>query len=241
LEERLAVEAHLSSCSRCQVLRDAQAEVKALLRRPSLQRQVPEVLARRIADTLDAQDVMPQTTVSVRRAWPRRALVVGAIAATLVLLLFPLRQQEQPDLLAILAADVKAAEAQEVVFDVEVNDVATLRHHYKQVARLLFERTVMDMSPLGFHPVGGAVRQIGAVPATFTFYRDGSGSILCRRFAAGALEMPAGGEAFENGRLYSRGEVTIWIHQDHDATCCLVTTMPQSTFLGLLKAVGKHS
>jgi hypothetical protein len=85
------------------------------------------------------------------------------------------------------------------------------------------------------------VSKIGDVAATFTLYRNDRGSILCRRFAAGALTMPADGEPFGNGMLYSEGDVTIWIHRDRDATCCLATTMPRAEFLNRLEAAIKHS
>jgi anti-sigma factor RsiW len=238
--EKSAVDLHLAACARCQTVRRQQETIKGLLHERAPRATVPAALRQRIVSGLDEAPTSAGIETGTPRAKPRlgrgRLILAGAIAALLVLILRPLWQSSPPDLLAILAEDARAADGQRVALALQTSDVDELRRYYRSTGRIEFERSVDDFSSVGLHLLGGRVAQIGDVYTTFSVYETAVGKVVCRRFRAGQLPLPEGGDRFGDTRVFTVDGVTICVIRLGDVICCLASTMPRDMFLRQLEA-----
>ncbi len=228
--ESAAVDSHLVSCRRCVALRLQQAEVRGFLRERAERHRAPAASRERLLAALAAESEAQPPRPRLELRWSRRRTVValiGSLAAALVLILLQSRTAT-PDLVAVLASDVKAVDAGQMALAVRSTDLQALRDFYRP--RVDFEQTVADFGRLGFTPIGAAVDHIGGVKTTFTVYRSSAGMLVCRRFRAGAIKVPEGGRQIGAARLFTVGGVNVLIHRDGDAICCLASTLPLDPF-----------
>ena len=239
--EASAAKAHVSSCPACAALRWEQDSVRVLLRNRVLQHQTPAAVRRRIIAALDAEERTTPTPIPVRR-WlignRHRVALVGAVAALLALVILPVVRSPGPDLLTVLDADVQAADAQELPLAVRTNDVEELRRYYHNTGHIDFEKPLEDLSGFGFHPIGGTLGTVGKVDTTLTVYEGPQGKLVCRRFRAGALPLPKGGDHIGNAEFFTAHGTTVRIQRDGDTICCLASAMPRDAFL---RALGEHT
>jgi hypothetical protein len=145
-----------------------------------------------------------------------------------------------PDLLAVLVNDVHAANTPDLPLAVRTNDLNVLRQYYQSTGRVDFDRTVPDLAAMGFYPVGGNVVKIGAVDSTLTVFEGPLGRVVCRRFRAGVLELPAGGERIGNATVFTLHGITVRFQRDGDVICCLASAMPREQFIRYLIAQHNH-
>lgn len=234
-EERLAASEHVATCPPCADLRRAQAEVRAQLRnRPAVV--MPAHLRERVLAALEQERHAAEEPGAAERGnvvplvSRRRVLLVGAIAATLALLLVPGRRGPQPDLFALLVHDAQAAEFGTLEFDALSASVDDLRAHFESLG-LPFRDTVPDLARRGYAPVGSRHDTVADVPSAVTVYEGRGRKVVCRRFPLGAVELPEGGEEIGGAIVVTRDGVTMRFVRDGDALCCLASTMPREDFL----------
>ncbi len=229
-----ASRAHVETCTHCAALRAAQAAMRDRLRRhegatmpPELRRRVLAAVQRELTAPVD-----PPATGGrvVRLLTRRRLLMVGAVAASFLVMMLPVGRWSQPDLLGLLIQDARAAEHEGFAYDLRSNDIAALRDHYAQ-AGVGFTATAPDLAKRGYRPIGGRVERDGEVAATVTVYHSaGGGVVVCRRYAYERVEVPPG-ERFGHATVVTRDGVTMRFVRDGDALCSLATTMPREQFL----------
>jgi anti-sigma factor RsiW len=234
--ERVAADEHVAGCESCAAARRAQAAVTAVLRQRRLIQPTPGELRGRINDALaDAR------TVALRSRRTRRRtgmLLVGTVAAGLALFFLP-RQLTRPDLLTVLAQDVRAAQADEIPFGLRSTDFDQLGAFYR--ARLDISDPLPDLRAADFHTVGGAVTTLGAVPTSLTVYQGPGGKVVCRRFLAGDLPLPAGGKEIGGARYFEVNGITIRSQQFGDTVCCMASTMLIDAMVHLFMMPGAHT
>jgi anti-sigma factor RsiW len=231
-----AAAAHVAGCPRCARLRQEQQVIKDLLRLHRRPVSPPESVRTRILDAV-AREATTSSAPRSRRGG--RLVLGGAIAALLLLSLVPWWRQSGPELLDVLVRDVHAATADEIALT-PADNIEALRRLYSDSGRLAFRNTVVDLTALGFRPTGGAVVPIGDVAATFTVYESPHGKMICRRFAVGAIDLPAGGEPFDGAQLFRIDGITIRIVRDGDAICCFASDIPYDTLIAYLERARHH-
>ncbi len=239
-DERRAVEGHVPTCPRCTAMREEQHRTKALLQSRRVRYQAPPPVRQQIVDAVDREMEIAADS-GQRWRWPLRVVIGGAIAATLALVLRSWMQPTGVDLLATLVDDVRAADAQTLRLAVNTSDVEELRRYYRQSANIDFEDSVEDLSAEGLRLVGGKGATIDHVPTTLSLYEGVPGRVVCRRFRAGALPLPEGGEWLdESTQVFTADGVTVAVIRSGDIVCCMATSMPRSLFTRHLMAAGEH-
>jgi anti-sigma factor RsiW len=235
VEERRAVEAHLSTCASCRSTRLRQREARALLRDRSLLRHTPELLRRRIEAGVAGQ---AGGEVSRHRS-SRRSILVGTAAAGILLALSFLVPR-RPDLLSTLVRDVQAAEIGDLPLAVQSRDVGSVGDYYRRTGQVAFQDLLDDLGPVGYELVGGRVSEIGKVRTTLTVYQGASGRIVCRHFPTGSVPLPKGGEKIEGGEFFSLNGINIAVIAHGDVTCCLATRIPREELSRCVLAVARQ-
>jgi Putative zinc-finger len=240
--ERAAAAAHVSTCARCRALRAAQESVRTLLRQRAQRHVMPPELRRQVVAAIDEE-----VGVASLDAWrnrlgrPYRLMIGGAVAALLALVVAALLRPAQPVLLAQLVKDVHAVNAGEIDLALKTNDVGELRRYYREVAGFSFDRTVDDFSAKGLTLVGGMKSSIDSTPTTLSIYDSVRGKVVCRRFRAGTVPIPEGGEQVGNARLFTIDGVTVSIIRiSKDVYCCLASSMPRAFFARAFAESGSH-
>jgi anti-sigma factor RsiW len=223
--------AHVATCARCAALRRAEQTAKALLRERALHWELPAPVRQRMIAALERESGLAADSSARRGRRLRRAAALGAVAAAAAVALVWTWRSRAPDLLAVLVNDVRAASTPEMALAVRTNDLETLLQYYRSAGRIDFDRTVPDLAAMGFHPVGGSVVKIGAADSTLAVFEGPLGRVVCRRFRAGALELPAGGERIGEATVFTVQGITVRFQRDGDVICCLASAMPREQFI----------
>lgn len=224
--ERSAVEEHVATCVRCQGIYRDQLSARAALRERLPRMTTPPDVRQTVLSRLQ-REAAEQTQKS---PWRRRVLV-GALAAGLLLAIVPLLRPRPPSMLALLAADVHEVSANTGMLAKRTEQVSELRQFYRTTGQIDFERSADDFSSFGLWLVGGVVRPLGGVPTTFTVYDSALGKVVCRRFRVGALRLPVGGQRVGHNEIFIEGDVTIVVMNLGDIICTLSTNIPRDEFL----------
>lgn len=232
-DESGMAEAHVASCQRCQATRRDQLFAKSVLRDRVGRHNVPEDLRHRVLSAIEAEaasSVVPPTRLGPRPSV--RRIMAGAIAALLAVGLYSVLSPAQPELVAVMTADVEAAESGRLALAMRTSNVEELRRYYQESGRIDFQQSAGDFSRQGFSLVGGSVEHIGTQPTTRSVYDSTDGKIVCRRFRAGSVDVPDLGEEAGGRRVFTVGGVTFGItHPEPGVICVLATKMPQEAFV----------
>jgi len=237
-EELALALAHLAACGRCAGELERQRALKRALRESNLIRATPDALRRAVQARIDAQD-----RTLLRPAWwsrwgsrpVARLALVAAAALLLVAIAGPLlRSRLPPPAPAVfdrIVADYHAAESDHVALSVHTDDPMELREYYYKTGAFSFTNTVVDLEPLGFSLVGGAVTELAGQKSTFSLYRGARGMILCHRIQAAGVQLPPGGDMVGGDRFYTFGGITVCVHREGDVLCFMASAMPRADFI----------
>jgi hypothetical protein len=226
--QRSEAQRHVTECARCTALRRGQVAAKTVLRERSRRLGAPSEVKQKVVAAIERE---PERGAASRRVSRWRIVIVGAVAAMLVLFFAPLWRSTAPDVLALIVQDVETATAQELPLTLQTTDIEEIRRFYRESKLVDFESTAPDLSPMGYRPVGARISEVNGVSTTLTVYEGPGGKLICRRYRRGAIEMPTGGEKMGEALVFTVREVTVRIVQDGDSTCYLATTMPREEFL----------
>ena len=234
-----AADEHIALCPECTQIKHKQTAVKSIVRNRVGTRAVPDSVRDAIVKQIGAEAAAGEASkISPIRTERRRWLIVGAVAAGMVLTLLPsLRPAESP-LIATLAADVAAAHSNPSL-EVETTDPSALRGYYAQRG-FTFTNTVEDLEPAGIQLVGGSASTIGRAATTMTVYTNGSERIVCRRFRVGDVKLPVGGKKIGSTEVFTRQGVNVALTRLGDIVCAMASTMPTDQFVASLHSAHHH-
>jgi hypothetical protein len=237
--EQASAREHEAVCADCASLRCEQEKVARLLRERAPRHALTPELRERVLASLQHEAASAGRLVPLfGRPVMRRAVLAGAVAAGLVLALLPLRRPAAPDLLAAMARDVRAAHAGEIQFALRSDDIERIRSYYAS-APIDFSNPLADLTPMGFRPVGAALSRVGNVDTSLTLYQSPAGRVVCRRFRAGAIPLPDGGEEIAGAVFHTVNGLTVRVERIGDTVCAMATDIPRDEFVQLL-AAGHH-
>jgi anti-sigma factor RsiW len=235
-EERSLARAHLGECAACAGLQAAAQEFQRTFRARIGIHTTPLDVRQRVLARLDAEASTPAWKARARFAWPRpiyRAAWVGVAAVLAAVIALPfLRAPEPPaDMLAAVAADYRATESHAAQLAISTDRPDELREYYSRSGAFPFAHTVMDLGPMGYQLVGGAVVQLGAKKSTMTVYRSAHDMVVCHRVEYPEMKLPPGGELIGGDMYYTVGGVTIRVHREGGMVCFMASALPREEFI----------
>jgi hypothetical protein len=235
VDEQRAVESHVSSCARCAAAQQQQRTIKQFVQERAARVPTPADVRARVVQVLAREQ---GARSAARRRWlsPVRLALTGGIAALVVLTLRGWWQPVQSDLLTSLVRDTHAAAADQIKLAIRTDSVDDLRRYYRGTGKIDFERSADDLTAWGLRLVGGTVARLGDTDATLTVYEGAAGRIVCRRFRAGSIHLPEGGEWIGENQFFTIDGVTVCVMRLGDVICCLTTTMARADFVERLAA-----
>ena len=232
--------AHVAGCARCARELETQRAFKHSLRGRNLVRATPDALRRTVMARIDADErARPrQAWWSAWWSWPVARLALAGVVGVLLVAVAPLllRSRSQPPAPALfdrVVADYRAAELEHVELSIRTDDPMELREYYYKSGAFSFTNTVVDLEPLGFPLVGGAITELAGQKSTFSLYRGARGMILCHRIQAAGVELPPGGELVGGDHFYTFGGITVCVHREGDVLCFMASAMPHADFVRL--------
>lgn len=228
-EEEASAAQHVASCPRCATARREQQIAKQILRERATRHGVPEDVRRRVLATIEEEHRVDRL---MRPRASRRRVLAGAIAALLAVVLYSLFSARKPDVVALMVADVKAADAGRLDLGLRTASVEELQSFFRESGRIDFEPSAGDFSGKGFRLMGGSISDIGNLASTLVVYDSAHGKVVCRRFREGTIDVPKSGEQIGNRRIFTVDGITFGVTRlQGGVICILATKMPRDTFI----------
>ena len=232
--------AHVAGCVRCARELETHRAFKQLLHGRTLIHATPDALRRTVLARIEAEERARPWQAWWNAWWspPVARLALAGVAGVLLVAvtLLLLRSPLPPPASALsdcLVADYRAAELEHVQLSIRTDDPMELREYYYKSGVFSFTNTVVDLEPLGFSLVGGAITELAGQKSTLSLYRGARGMILCHRIQAAGVELPPGGERIGGDRFYTFGGITVCVHREGDVLCFMASAMPRADFVRL--------
>jgi len=242
-EEAPLVAAHLADCPHCTRLLEESTSFRDALRGRAWMQETPVHVRGAIAAALDAEDQAHRRAQRAWQRWPRpvyRTAIAGALAVLVLMIGARLLRwrggAQAAGVVAAVAADFHAIEADQIALRVHTDELAALQRFYQE-AGLPFSNSVTDMAPLGFRLVGGTVTELGGRKSTLTVYQGPGGLLLCHRVLATDVQLPAGGEIIGGDTFYTVDGITISVHRVGDVYCFMASNLSRADFM---ERVARH-
>jgi anti-sigma factor RsiW len=226
-EEEALAAAHIATCGRCAPLLERERQFAHALRGRNLIRPTPAALRARIVALIDAQD----RSAGVSRRWARpayRGAVAAALAVLALAVVIPLLRHARGTphgVLGDVLAHYRDVQAQTIKLDMRTDKPKVLEFYFADKGIEAPTRTVIDLRALGFKLVGGSVVPLGSATSAMMLYQGEHGWMLCHRFRAADLQLPAGGEVVDDDTYYGVDGVSVCAYRDGDAMCLMASAM----------------
>lgn len=230
-EEEALAAAHVAACPKCAPLFERERQFAQALHARNLIRPTPVEVRERLVASIAALEQPPGWSTRLMRWWARpvyRAAVAGAFAALVLLLVVPLLRkgaQQEHGVLQEVLANYRAAQAQTIKLEMQTDKPKALEFYFADKGIEPPTRKVIDLHALGFKLVGGSVVPLGTATSAMMLYRSEQGFLLCHRFRAADLQLPAGGEVVDNGTYYRVDGLSICSYRDGDAICLMASAL----------------
>jgi anti-sigma factor RsiW len=222
-EQRVAVEAHLQGCRRCQRELAALRRLKQVLEQPLAEPELPADLAGRIRSALVSQAA---GSARPRALQIRRAVLAGLALAAGILLVVLLLRPGRRDLVTAAAADFTGFRSGALNLQHATAEPPALERFFAR-SGLGFTSRVFDFGMMGYRLTGGGVYPIAGRPSAVYLYRGPREELLlCRMYQGALAELPTGGETRTHDgigfRIFRRGNVTLVFWEEGSMVCVLI-------------------
>jgi anti-sigma factor (TIGR02949 family) len=218
-----AARLHLQECPRCRIERERQRAVRDLLRSRGLAPGLPFDLRARVLGSLD--EARSKKAQAPRPLW--RGVGGGALAAALALVVVGVLWNRSGSL-APLVREYRLASRGALEMTLTTRSREELEELYRRHGDEGIAAHVVDLSPAGFHLIGGVLDDFPGRRARITVYSDGENLVLCDFLRADRAEIDA--PANGSPSFFRAGGLTFRVRRVGDHVCVLVTRMPVDAF-----------
>jgi anti-sigma factor RsiW len=218
-----AVRSHVAGCRRCRLERERQHAVRELLRSRHLLPALPVELRSRLLAS--AQESRGRESRAPQARWwvGGTALAAAAIALVIAAVVWGRRGPLSP-----LIREYQLASRGALKMALATGSRDQLEDLYRQHGDEGIAAHVVDLSPAGFHLVGGALEDFPGRRARITVYSDGEHLVLCDYFRADGAGIAA--PANEQPSYFRAGGLSFRVRRVGDHVCVLVTQMSIEKF-----------
>jgi anti-sigma factor RsiW len=218
-----AVRSHVAACRRCRLERERQHAVRELLRSRHLLPALPVELRSRLLAS--AQESRGRESRAPQARWwvGGTALAAAAIAVVIAAVVWGRRGPLSP-----LIREYQLASRGALKMALATGSRDQLEDLYRQHGDEGIAAHVVDLSPAGFHLVGGALEDFPGRRARITVYSDGEHLVLCDYIRAdgAGIAAPANGQP----SYFRAGGLSFRVRRVGDHVCVLVAQMSIEKF-----------
>ena len=228
---RSEVAAHVETCARCRRELKALEWVKGEMSHHLGQAELPADVAARVRAALDTADRPPR-----RLHVPRRAWIVGALAAAALLFVFTRGHKPEP-LVSMIAADFTSYNSGAAKLDMESSDPKAVEAYFVQNG-VKFETRVFDLGMMQYRLAGGRVHRLGGkTSALFAYRGPGDLSLVCQMYEGRVAELPPTSDVRQHNGItfyvHRSGNLSLVFWQEGDVVCVLVGDAQQEDVVQL--------
>jgi anti-sigma factor RsiW len=246
--DRVAIDAHLNACVRCQGVYAQERRLKQEVRIASATITAPSALREMIQRPANRPRYRPRAQATLRD-FLRTLLIRPALAlVVLLLVLSPLmfrRGAEKNIALETLSIHAQIIAGKQVLMRVE--DPNGLKRQLIQTVNGRFAPMGFDLSAMKLYPVSGFVEKIGGRDILVTVYQGEGSSVTCFTFLGSESDAPADAEKFYdatkkiNFYSFSKGDLNAVMHREGDVICIMVAKMSARELLALMRDKARHA
>lgn len=251
--ERVAIDAHLKSCSRCTQAFEQESLLKRRVQLLGRQVSAPAGLRRAVegikpvktapALKIDWRGYFGEATFPV---W-RRAFVAIMIAVIAVSVYFVDWRSARQNGLGLAAVEVHESIVSGKIALLRAVNLPAMRKELAQAVGNRFKPVVLDLSQAKLHPVAGFVKNIDGRDLLVTVYQGDGTPITCFTFLGSEADAPRDAEHFFDAEMgvnyfsFTHGNVNGVLHREGDVICLLVSKMAPADLLALLRGKSAHA
>jgi anti-sigma factor RsiW len=246
--ERLAIDAHLNTCLRCQGIYAQECRLKQEVQIASAAISAPSALRKAIQRSASRPRRWRRVQTTLRD-FLRTPLLRPALGlVVLLLLLSPLmfyRAGGKNIALETLSTHAQIAAGKRTLVRVENPD--ELKRQLVQAVNGRFAPMGFDLSALKLYPVSGFVEKIAGREVLVTVYQGEGSNITCFTFLGTESDAPADAEKFYdatkkiNFYTFSKGDLNAVMHREGDVICIMVAKMSARELLALMRDKARHA
>jgi len=251
-EERVAIDAHLRSCTDCSLAFGQESVLKRRIHSAGQQISAPAALRRRI-ETISAARAPIKKALSGRGVpewlaaftW-RQALMATILLMIVVSVVYIRRPADHDGGITAGAFEVHASILSGETTLLRAVNLGAMRREQAFAVGDRFKPLVLDFSKIKLYPVAGFVRNIAGRDMLVTVYQGDGATITCFTFLGSEADAPPGAERFYNSAmkvnyyLFSREGLNGVLHQEGDVMCLLVSQMAPADMLAALRGKSAH-
>ena len=225
------VEQHVETCAECRREYEAMAWTKQSVAKHFPAAAAPAALRTSILQAIHNDTVPADAETAQPSFWRRQGRPILAAAALLMIvaLLAFLWSNRRADVLAEVAQDFKAYQAQELALELNTADVKKMESYFAAHG-VAFNTRVFDLGMMQYQLVGGRVQKPGRAPrAMFVYQGPTKQKLVCQMFAGRVSDLPKGATLRENKGLtfhtYQRDGLTAVFWPEGTVICVLVSDL----------------
>jgi predicted anti-sigma-YlaC factor YlaD len=253
VDERTAIEAHLTSCAECALVFEQESILKRRIHLTAQQVRVPATLRRMIEEKTAVNAAVAGESIRRRffdgmafATWRRgfAAAVLLLIAGSVIYTQWPVEKHESVAL-AALETHISILSGKTTLL--RAVNLAAMRKELAHAVGDRFKPVALDLSLMKLYPVSGFVQNIGGRDLLVTVYQGDGPPVTCFTFLGSETDAPQGAERFYDADLrinyytFSRGDLNGVLHQEGDIICLLVSKISPADLLALLRGKSAHA
>jgi anti-sigma factor RsiW len=248
MQERLAIEAHLRTCSPCQQRCAQERRIKLEIRRESTLIAAPVALRQAIersgGKASQWHRVKTQLKYFLTMPLLRPALTLALALLVLYLWLFPgsAKKDIAWQTLSTYAEIVAGKRAL-----TRVDDPNTLKRQLIQAVNGRFAPMAFDLSGMKLYPVSGWVEKISGRDILVVVYQGEGPTVTCFTLLGSESDAPADAEIFYDAAkkihfyLFTDDDMHAVMHREGEVICIMVSKMPAADLLALMREKARHA
>jgi anti-sigma factor RsiW len=247
-EERAAIESHIGSCAQCRLAYEQERVIKQQVRRMSAAITAPAALRQAVEAAAAKPNISGRARVTLREIFGAPFVRPALALALLLLVIYPLLFRSVDDTNVTLAAVSTHAAIESGRKNLtRVSDPSEIKGELVRAVGGKFEPMGFDLSMMKLYPVAGFVQKIGGRDVLVTVYQGEGPTVTCFTFLGSESDAPPAAAVFFDSEKkinfysFSEGDFQAVMHAEGDLICIMVSKMPASDLLAMMRDKARHS